>query len=46
MVSIAKNGCEPWLLTVIWFRHWCEFLNRSKDANINLTVESMKISQL
>ena len=39
---LLKN---PWLLPVAWFRRWCRFVNRSKGANANLTVESMKISQ-
>lgn len=36
---------KPWLLPFAWFRRWCRFVNRSKGANANLTVESMKISQ-
>lgn len=36
---------KPWLLPIAWFRRWCRFVNRSKGANANLTVESMKISQ-
>lgn len=36
---------KPWLLPFAWFRRWCRFVNRSKGANANLTVESIKISQ-
>lgn len=36
---------KPWLLPVAWFRRWGRFIQRSKAGNVNLTVESMKISQ-
>ena len=36
---------KPWLLPIAWFRRWCRFVNRSKGANANLIVESMKISR-